>query len=959
MTPERWQQIKAIVSNALERELGRRAQFLAQACGGDAALRAEVDSLLAHEQPAEDFIEQPAFELPTTLTTQGGGRPEAAQRIGPYKLLRELGRGGMGAVWLAARDDEFRKQVAIKLIKRGMDSDFILRRFRTERQILASLDHPHIARLLDGGTTEDGSPYLVMEYAEGQPLGDYCDSRRLTTPERLRLFRDVCAAVHYAHQHLVVHRDLKPSNILVTQDGVTKDGTVKLLDFGIAKLLTPELSAETLDPTAPELRLMTPEYASPEQVRGLPITTASDVYSLGVVLYELLTGHRPYRLKSRAPHEVMRAVCDSEPERPSTAVTREETISTGENAVTLTPEAVSRTRDGQPATLRRRLKGDIDNIVLMALRKEPQRRYASVEQFSEDIRRHLEGLPVIARRSTFGYRASKFVRRNRLAVGAAAVVLVTLVVGIVLTAQARARAERRFNEVRQLAKAVVFDYNDAIEKLPGSTPVRQRIVSDALKYLDGLSREAGGDRALKLELAEAYQRIGNIQGNGNVSNLGDTEGALTSYRKALALQESLAADGRKNTDVRRHLAKTYTLIGDVLWDMGKLNETLESYKRALPLREADVADHPNGVEEKRELAKLLLSLGDLSGNDGMANLGDTAAGAAYHRRSLAIREALAAAQPQNADLRRDLFDGLLRMGDIQRAAGESSAAVETYRQGLAMIEELSAADPHDIYKRTEIANTAIRLGRLLNERERAAEALEAIEKAVAVMESLAAAESANAAFKRNLSVTYNHAAISLLKLNRPAEALKRTRQAMAIIESLAAADGSNKSFRADFAITRRRMGDAYALLNDTTTALNLYRQALTLQEEAQAEAPSANLREGIAISRWRIAGLLARTGDLSGALNFYGQALANYDALFASGLRNVVMRRDYAATQAKAAAVYAQLNRWPEAREAYQLSLDIYTELRGQGALPEADTGKPDELAREIAKCDAALAKVR
>jgi eukaryotic-like serine/threonine-protein kinase len=954
MTPERWQQIKAIVNDALEREPGERAQFLAQACGGDAALRAEVDSLLAHEQPAEDFIEQPAFELPTTLTTHGNGRPEPARRIGPYKLVREIGHGGMGAVWLAVRDDEFRKQVAVKLIKRGMDSDFILRRFRTERQILASLDHPNIARLLDGGTTDDGSPYLVMEYAEGQPIADYCDRHKLTTAERLRLFRDVCAAVHYAHQRLVVHRDLKPSNIIVT-----KDGAVKLLDFGIAKLLTPEMSSQTLDPTAPELRLMTPEYASPEQVRGEPITTASDVYSLGVVLYELLTGHRPYRLKSRAPHEVMRAVCDSEPERPSTAVTREETVSAGESAVTLTPETVSKTRDGQPAALRRRLKGDIDNIVLMALRKEPQRRYASVEQFSEDIRRHLDGLPVIARKSTLGYRASKFVRRNRLAVGAAALVLVTLVAGIVLTTRARARAERRFNEVRQLAKAVVFDYSDEIEKLPGSTPVRQRIVSDALKYLDGLAREAGDDRALKLELAEAYQRIGNIQGNGNYNNLGDTQGALTSYRKALALQEPLAADEPRNTDVRRHLARTHALIGDVLWDMGKLNETLESYRRALTLREAEVAENPNDVEAKRELAGLLLSLGDLSGNEGVANLGDTAAATAYHRKSFAIREALAAVEPQKAELRRDLYDGLLRLGDMQRITGDANAAVETYRKCLTLIEELSAADPHNVYRRSEIANTAIRLGRLLNEQERAAEALEAIKKALSVMESLAAAESANAAFRRNLCVTHSYAVISLLKLKRPAEALEHARKSMAIIESLAAADASNQMFRADLAIAHRRTGDAFAQLNDVPAALRHHRQALTLQEEMKAEVPDTSLHENVAISQWRVADLLARAGDANGALAYYGKSLANYDALLAAGSGDNITRRDFAATLAKAAAIHVKLSRWREARSAYQRSLDVYVELRGKGALPEAETGKPDELAREIAKCDQSLARRR
>jgi serine/threonine protein kinase len=274
--------------------------------------------------------------------------------------------------------------VALKIIKRGMDSEEIQRRFKAERQILATLAHPNIARLLDGGVTEDGLPYFVMEYIDGQPIDEYCDSHKLTTKERLELFRKVCSAVQYAHQNLVVHRDLKPGNILVGSDGEPK-----LLDFGIAKLLNPNLSPLSLPMTATMMQILTPEYASPEQVRGEPITTASDVYSLGVLLYELLTGHRPYQLKSRIPQEIERIICESEPLKPSTVITRVEEITTSDGASgQLTPESVSQKRDGKPDTLRKRLAGDIDNIVLKSLRKEPQRRYTSVEQFSEDIRRH-------------------------------------------------------------------------------------------------------------------------------------------------------------------------------------------------------------------------------------------------------------------------------------------------------------------------------------------------------------------------------------------------------------------------------------------------------------------------------------------------------------------------------------------------------------------------------------------
>ena len=313
----------------------------------------------------------------------------------------------MGVVYLAVRaDDHYQKRVAIKLVQHGLYTGAILHRFRTERQILASLDHPNIARLLDGGTTTDGRPYLVMEYVEGLPIDVYCDRHKLSISERLRLFRTVCAAVHYAHQNLVIHRDLKPSNILVSTDGVPK-----LLDFGIAKLLNPELSAPSLVFTESGLQLLTPEYASPEQVRGEPLTTASDVYALGVLLYELLTGHQPYRLTSRRRQDLERVICEVDPLKPSTAISRSDADTETDGTGQRTPATVSQTREGQPEKLRRRLTGDLDNIVLMALRKEPQRRYGSAEHLAEDLRRHLEGLPVMARPQTFGYRSAKFIRR--------------------------------------------------------------------------------------------------------------------------------------------------------------------------------------------------------------------------------------------------------------------------------------------------------------------------------------------------------------------------------------------------------------------------------------------------------------------------------------------------------------------------------------------------------------------
>ena len=446
MTDTRWERLSTVFDAAIQIDTRDRQVFLEQACGGDPALRADVERLLAAHERADDFIAaSPAPSLVPQLLAHdpslAAARDREAQRVGAYRLVQEIGRGGMGAVYLAERSDsEYRRRVAIKLIKRGMDTDAVLARFRTERQILASLDHPHIARLLDGGTTEDGLPYFVMEYVEGVPIDDYADAKELSVVERLELFLRVCDAVSYAHQRLVIHRDIKPLNILVTPEGVPK-----LLDFGIAKLVAADdVGASTLTGMTP----LTPEYASPEQVQGLRAATTSDVYSLGVVLFELLTGRLPYRFRSRTAEDVIQTITTADPDRPSAAVVEEVEPGIGENGTSsqrrITPPAHRpRTRDANADRLRRRLRGDLDTIVLTALRKEPDRRYASVDQFADDIRRHLAGRPVRAHPDTMWYRATKFVRRNRLAVAAALTLVAALAAGVAATAWQAAAARRQ------------------------------------------------------------------------------------------------------------------------------------------------------------------------------------------------------------------------------------------------------------------------------------------------------------------------------------------------------------------------------------------------------------------------------------------------------------------------------------------------------------------------------------
>jgi eukaryotic-like serine/threonine-protein kinase len=615
-----------------------------------------------------------------------------------------------------------------------MDSDEILKRFELERQVLSALNHPNIARLYDAGQTEDGLPYFTMEYIKGLPIDEYCDRRRLTIAERLQLFQHVCSGVQHAHRNLVVHRDIKPSNIIVTEEGVPK-----LLDFGIAKLLNPELAMFSGDPTAPELRVMTPEYASPEQVRGETITTASDVYSLGVLLYEMLTGHRPYHLKTRLRAEIERVICEQEPERPSTAISHAEEIITksttdGKGTKSITPETVSRSRSARLDQLRRQLAGDLDNIVLKAMRKEMQRRYTSVERLMEDIDRHRLGHPVSARPSSIGYRAAKFVNRNRVGVAMASLVLLTVIGGLAVgllfqaaaasearAAQAEARqeqmatqleleqaradqreaeAERRAQNVRNLVQFFLGDFHDAVLRLDHSMEVRQLVVQNGLTFLEELAQEPGAEDDLRLqrELARAYERIGDVQGGVRGQRIGDFDGALESYQKALSIRERLLENVPDDPELRRELITSLIRVSDALDQLRRYEEVLPHFERIFVMLEQFADNDPDHVGSSRLMMIALNTLGRT-----FSRLEQDDDALEMNLRAYEIAQELYALNPDDDRYARDLGVSEINLADRYAVRGEHELALRHALQGLEIRSAMAERNPENTTYRFDVA----------------------------------------------------------------------------------------------------------------------------------------------------------------------------------------------------------------------------------------------------------------
>lgn len=808
MTPEDWQRVRPILESALELHSTHRLAFLQQACT-DPSLRQEIESLIAaHEQAGTHPLNSPvpAFLNEEELHFQ----VLPGTRVGPYGILAEVAQGGMGAVYRAIRaDGQYKQQVALKIVRADLGSELAASRFRNERQILASLDHPNIAKILDGGTTSHGLPYLVMELIDGLPITDYCDLHKLSIDARLKIFRTVCSAVHYAHQHLVVHRDIKPTNIFVTSEGLPK-----LLDFGIAKILDPNLLPENAAVTVAGLSLMTPQYASPEQLRGETITTATDVYSLGLVLYELLTGHRAYPFPSRMPHEIARVVLDSEPEKPSTAIRRAPPEEGKVDKAPLTPELVSGLRSDSPEKLRHRLAGDLDNIVLKAIRKEPRERYSSAEQLSEDIRRHLEHLPVVARKSTVAYRCRKYVLRHKIGVAAAAVVFLSLLTGIVLTLReariARAsqlRAERRFNDVRKLSNSLIFEIHDGIRYLRGSTAVRELLVTRALQYLDSLSEEASGDSSLQRELASAYERVGDLQWSTDFASQGDVSGALRSHRKALAIREALAAAHPKDATLQLELTDEYLRLADTMESMGDFPAALELLHKIPPIVE-NAASQTMDAKVRDRQGGGYYYLGRMLGE-----MGQPVASLESYQKALAIHRSTI-----TADARQALLLKMHMAGDYEGIAEEMMStdqldgAIKMQAQAVEILEELSEANPNSSSLSHFLGNSYDLMGTIWEKQGSPSRAVEYHKRANIVFSRLMASDPQNDLARKNFAFTDESLGESLIATGNVTEGLRRIREGLAIFEAMAEKGEKDRYVSSGLAESYFALGMAYSSL---------------------------------------------------------------------------------------------------------------------------------------------------
>lgn len=781
-----WETVEAGFARAINLDTAGRARFLEGFCQGRPRLRSEIESLLSAHDGCDRFL-----EVPDVRTDEGEAAQDWSGRtIGPFRLTERVGEGGMGVVYRAERaDGEFTQCVAIKLLDASLRAD-ALRRFRAERQILATLHHPHIVTLLDGGVTADRRAYLVMEYVDGIPISTYCADKKLGLEGRLALFQDVCSAVQHAHQHGVVHRDLKPANILVTA------GTVKVLDFGIAKLLDPDATSHEI--TADPVRALTPNYASPEQLRGLPVTTASDIYGLGVLLYELVAGCRPYETARQPLDRVLSLVLEHDPARPSAAV---------DPGVPYGPKPI---------------RGDLDAIILKAMSKDPAQRYASAQELSADLARFLSRRPVLAREPSAWYSARQFARRHRAAVAAAAVSVVVLVSALFVSlyqtsvaVRERDRATARFNDARQIAQALIFSIHDQVQPLPGSTPVRRAIVTEALKYLERLSQDPAGDDGLRLELARAYHRVGAVQGKPSEPNLGDAKGALASLDKAIQLLRPMRDTRPPNEAAEIELAKVELSLAMVATHLGMPDRAQAASRDATGIAEDLVKREPQSPVNRRLLGSALFQAALMAKDPESLPL---------WRRAGEVFEQLLAEQPDDPDRLRNVALVAKYIGTSHQRSEQSADALRAFERALALDERRLRRNPSDRTAQLDVAIDVANLAFSNQRSGRLAEAVAGYQRALEIRTRLAESDPGDVRARRFQGFAHTRLSELYNLMREYPRALQHAARAVGIAETL----GQESAYRLDLMEALGELGLAQVRTGQRVVGCRAYERAVSV-----------------------------------------------------------------------------------------------------------------------------------
>ncbi|MBS1826550.1 MAG: serine/threonine protein kinase [Acidobacteria bacterium] len=880
MTPTRWRKVEDIFHAALELPAADRERFITQSCSGDVDMESMVREMIdADEESSSNLGRIDVAVQHAAKIAIHGSRSDVPKRLGPYQIEREIGSGGMGTVYLATRaDDQYQKQVAVKLIHRGMTFAGSVERFLQERQILANLDHPYIARLLDGGTAPDGRPYLILDYVEGVTIDAYCREHKMSIQERCRLFLKVCDAVAYAHQNLIVHRDLKPANILVNAEAVPK-----LLDFGIAKLLG-EGATEAMTRTA--VGMMTPEYASPEQVRGQPVSTSVDVYALGAILFELLAGKPAHKFSNYSATELVRIICEEE-------------------VPTIASVAMER------------IPGDLEKIVHKAMAKEPRERYQSAEQLADDIRRHLDRLPVLARGNSATYRARKFLARNWIPVTAVTLTIASLAVGVILAlrqaeiaermrqqaeaersralramqeateqravAQRNAsealaqkgRADERFHQVRTLIQRFLFDIDRAVEDVPGTSAARRVVAKTALEYLDSMTKDGLPDRSILRDLAVAYERVAELQGSPVRPSLNDFPAALASYQKAVRIRRELGID---SPVVRAERIMLLANLGMLFKNMDRRPESASAFDEGLRLFTGPDTAH---VDVKIAAANLYNQRAELRYTQSLSQecIDD-------YRRSEQLLSQVSAGQPENIQVARSL--GLVRMhlGEHLCRASNYPDGLRYLRQSVDQLRELTRREPNNM---AHVRSLGLAL--------------------------------------RSLSSAYLDRAAG--EHRNTDEALRLAGEQVEVSKRVAEQDTGNHTAQRDYIRAVAALARAHAARDEWEPSSRIFGQALAMTE-ASPHASDASSQLDIAYYGAEIATAEYSLKNYQKAMDMGRRSVAIWEASIARGSKNRFHYFNIALVVRRFGDI-ARVNGDRElARREYQRAMDIFTSLQKQ-----------------------------